>query len=78
MISTEVPAGLEEIINDHMSFLGDQYQTPPMFSAKKVDGVPSTNGTKGKTVEREPALFESTNLSLPIGSSSRKFLHGMQ
>ena len=23
---------------DHL--LGDQYQTPPMFSAKKIDGVP--------------------------------------
>ena len=71
MISTrEVPAGLsEEIISDHMSsFLGDQYQTPPMFSAKKVDGVPFTKWhEKERPWSGNLALFESTNLSLPIG-----------
>ena len=37
-----VPGDLtEESLREEMkSFLGDQYQTPPMFSAKKVDGVP--------------------------------------
>ena len=30
-----------EMIEDVMKeFLGDQYQTPPMFSAKKITGVP--------------------------------------
>ena len=75
MISTrEVPAGLsEEIISDHMSsFLGDQYQTPPMFSAKKVDGVPLQNGTKsGKTVEREPRFIRINQLKLTNWSSPR-------
>ena len=28
------------MLSEMKSFLGDQYQTPPMFSAKKIDGVP--------------------------------------
>ena len=28
------------MLKEMKSFLGDQYQTPPMFSAKKIDGVP--------------------------------------
>ena len=62
VISTrEVPAGLsEEIISDHMSsFLGDQYQTPPMFSAKKVDGVPLQNGTKRKDRGAGTSLYSN-------------------
>ena len=37
-----IPADLtENKLEENMkSFLGDQYQTPPMFSAKKIDGVP--------------------------------------
>ena len=75
VISTrEVPAGLsEEIISDHMSsFLGDQYQTPPMFSAKKVDGVPLYKmARKGKTVEREPRFIRINQLKLTNWSSPR-------
>lgn len=37
------------------TFLGDQYQQPPMFSAKKRDGVPLYKlARKGQDVEREP------------------------
>lgn len=37
-----------------LGFMGDQYQTPPMFSAKKIDGVPLYKlARKGKVVERE-------------------------
>lgn len=53
-------------------FLGDQYQTPPMFSAKKIKGVPLYKlARKGQEVEREPrfvhiASFERIGaLSLP-------------
>jgi tRNA pseudouridine55 synthase len=53
------------------SFLGDQYQLPPMFSAKKVKGVPLHKmARKGKEVEREPrfvhiAGFDLLGMRLP-------------
>jgi len=59
-----LPEGLSEaqLIEEMAGFLGDQYQTPPMFSAKKIDGVPLYKmARKGKTVEREPRLFVSMN-----------------
>ena len=62
-----IPEALsEENIRDAMKeFLGDQYQTPPMFSAKKVDGVPLYKmARKGKTVEREPRFIRINGLSL--------------
>jgi len=52
-------------------FLGDQYQTPPMFSAIKVDGVPLyKRARKGEEVEREPrfirvATYELTRFAPP-------------
>lgn len=40
------------------TFLGDQYQTPPMFSAIKVGGVPLyKSARKGEDVEREPRFI---------------------
>lgn len=37
------------------TFLGDQYQTPPMYSAIKIDGVPLyRRARQGVEVEREP------------------------
>ena len=56
----------EERVKEEMkSFLGDQYQTPPMFSAKKIDGVPLYKmARKGKTVEREPRFIRINELSL--------------
>lgn len=39
-------------------FLGDQYQTPPMYSAVKIEGVPLyKSARKGKEVEREPRFI---------------------
>jgi tRNA pseudouridine55 synthase len=55
-----VPADLtaEQIKKEMEGFLGDQYQTPPMFSAKKINGVPLYKmARKGKTVEREPRFI---------------------
>lgn len=52
-------------------FLGDQYQTPPMYSAIKIDGVPLyKSARKGVEVEREPRFirlssFELTRFGLP-------------
>jgi len=63
----------EMIVQEMQGFLGDQYQTPPMFSAKKVDGVPLYKmARKGKTVEREPRFIRVNELRLddwqsPVG-----------
>ena len=53
------------------SFVGDQYQLPPMFSAVKIDGVPLyKQARKGEEVEREPRFirvssFDMTRFALP-------------
>lgn len=51
----DVPDFTEDEIRTRMeTFLGDQYQLPPMFSAKKIGGQPLYKmARKGKTVERE-------------------------
>jgi tRNA pseudouridine55 synthase len=52
-------------------FLGDQYQTPPMHSAIKINGVPLYKlARKGEEVEREPrfirvAAFELASFAPP-------------
>ena len=52
-------------------FMGDFYQTPPMVSAIKKDGVPLYKlARQGKTVAREPRLvhvysYEITRVELP-------------
>ncbi|MCG8525761.1 MAG: tRNA pseudouridine(55) synthase TruB [Opitutales bacterium] len=46
-------------------FIGDQYQKPPMFSAKKIKGVPLyKHARKGKEVEREERLIRIHSFSL--------------
>ena len=53
------------------SFVGDQYQMPPMFSAIKIDGVPLYKmARKGEEVERESRFvrissFEVTRFASP-------------
>jgi len=70
--SIPVPAFSEaDILAAVKSFLGDQYQTPPMYSAVKIDGVPLyKSARKGEEVEREPRFirvmsWEITRFSLP-------------
>lgn len=52
-------------------FLGDQYQTPPMYSAVKIDGQPLYKAArKGEEVEREPRFirvmsWDVTGFALP-------------
>jgi tRNA pseudouridine55 synthase len=60
-------------VEDEMkTFWGDQYQTPPMFSAKKIDGVPLYKmARKGKTVEREPRFIRINELSLTKWNSPK-------
>lgn len=67
-----VPELTEEGVKAEMkTFLGDQYQTPPMFSAKKINGQKLYKlARQGKTVEREPRVihigrFDMTNFALP-------------
>ena len=67
-----VPAFSEaDILAAVKSFLGDQYQTPPMYSAVKIDGVPLyKSARRGEEVEREPRFirvmsWEITRFALP-------------
>src|SRR5262249_14546145 len=55
-------AGLREAMK---GFVGDQYQTPPMFSAKKIKGVPLYKlARKGQEVEREPRFIHVHSFDL--------------
>jgi tRNA pseudouridine55 synthase len=61
------PAPIEEsVIMSHMAtFIGDQYQKPPMFSAKKIKGVPLYKlARKGEEVEREERLVRIMDFQL--------------
>jgi tRNA pseudouridine55 synthase len=47
------------------SFLGDQYQMPPMYSAIKINGVPLyKSARKGEEVAREPRFIRVINWDL--------------
>lgn len=73
VVSTRpVPALTEaQLLEAMQGFIGDQYQIPPMFSAKKLAGVPLYKlARKGKEVEREPrfirvSAFQLTRFALP-------------
>jgi tRNA pseudouridine55 synthase len=67
-----LPALTEAQLREAMqTFVGDRYQTPPMFSAKKLAGVPLYKlARKGQEVDREPRFirvsqFELTRFGLP-------------
>lgn len=59
MFSKPVPDMTFEELQEQMnSFIGDQYQTPPMYSAIKLKGQPLYKlARKGKEVEREPRFI---------------------
>jgi tRNA pseudouridine55 synthase len=72
METRPVPPLTEEEVRVAMrSYLGDQYQTPPMFSAIKVDGVPLyKRARQGEEVVRDPRFirvssYELTRFALP-------------
>lgn len=47
------------------TFVGDQYQTPPMFSAIKKEGVPLYKlARKGQEIEREPRFIRVSSFEL--------------
>src|SRR3954469_4008834 len=54
METRPVPPLTEAVVVAAMKpFLGDQYQTPPMYSAIKIDGVPLyKSARKGEEIER--------------------------
>lgn len=61
----------EQVLAEMKTFIGDQYQIPPMFSAKKINGQKLYKlARQGKTVEREPRVihisrFDVTKFALP-------------
>lgn len=64
----EFPAQLQAILPQ---FTGEQLQTPPMFSAKKINGKKLYDlARKGITVERKPCKVTISELSVVPGSES--------
>ena len=56
---------VEEVRAYFDEFVGDQYQIPPMFSAKKIGGVPLYKlARRGKVVEREARFIRVSSIEL--------------
>ncbi len=56
---------IEQLKSSMSEFIGDQYQTPPMFSAKKVEGKKLYELARaGKTIEREPRVIRISRFDL--------------
>jgi tRNA pseudouridine55 synthase len=56
---------LEEVETVLRSFIGEQYQTPPMYSAKKVNGQRLYKlARKNIEIEREPCLIKIVDIEL--------------
>ncbi|MDR2845495.1 MAG: tRNA pseudouridine(55) synthase, partial [Puniceicoccales bacterium] len=67
METNPVPSTLdaESIAAAMRKMEGDQYQVPPMFSAKKIQGVPLYKlARKGQEVEREPRFIHVEKFAL--------------
>ena len=66
MMTRPVPPLTEDEVREAMAgFLGDQYQTPPMFSAIKIGGVPLyKKAREGEEVVREPRFIRITAFDL--------------
>lgn len=64
--SAPVPALSEDDVRKALAgFLGDQYQTPPMFSAIKIGGKPLYKSARaGEEVEREPRFIRVISYEL--------------
>jgi tRNA pseudouridine55 synthase len=73
METRPVPELTEAAVREVMKgFLGDQYQTPPMHSAIKIDGVPLYKlARKGEEVEREPRFIRVMAFELLAFNSSK-------
>jgi tRNA pseudouridine55 synthase len=59
------PLSEAEVLAVMKTFLGDQYQMPPMFSAIKIDGVPLyKKARQGEEVEREQRFIRVSSIEL--------------
>ena len=86
METRPVPDLAEEQVREAIrTFLGDQYQMPPMFSAIKIGGVPLyKKARKGEEVAREPRFirvmswdvlgFESPNIRFRLRCSKGTYV----
>lgn len=55
----------EQVVALLKTFEGDQYQTPPMFSAIKVKGVPLYKmARKGEEIDREPRFIRISSIEV--------------
>jgi len=62
----------ERLLEEMRKFQGDMYQTPPMVSAVKVDGVPLyKRARKGEVIQREPKLIHVYEFSMRCFSLPR-------
>ncbi len=62
---TVPPLSAEQVASAFARYTGDFYQTPPMVSAIKKDGVPLYKlAREGKIVEREPRLVRVNNYKI--------------
>ena len=89
MTTKPVPEFSEADIEKAMSeFIGDQYQTPPMFSAIKIKGQPLYKmARKGKEVVREPRFirvskfdllsYESPNIRLSLSCTKGTYVRSI-
>ncbi|WP_438482543.1 tRNA pseudouridine(55) synthase TruB [Oleiharenicola lentus] len=66
LVTNPVPELTEAQVRETMkTFLGDQYQTPPMHSAIKKNGVPLYKlAHKGEEIEREPRFIRVAKFDL--------------
>jgi tRNA pseudouridine55 synthase len=59
------PLTSEQLLAVMKTFVGDQYQTPPMYSAIKIDGVPLYKlARKGEEIEREPRFIRISSFDV--------------
>jgi tRNA pseudouridine55 synthase len=59
------PLSEADVLAVMKTFLGDQYQMPPMFSAIKIDGVPLyKKARQGEEVAREPRFIRVSSIEL--------------
>lgn len=59
------PLTADQVRAAMQGFMGDQYQTPPMFSAIKVEGVPLYKlARQGEEIEREPRFIRVSAFEL--------------
>jgi tRNA pseudouridine55 synthase len=73
METRPVPSLTEDHVKEVMKgFMGDQYQTPPMHSAIKIDGVKLYHlARKGEEVEREPRFIRVMGFDLKSFASPK-------